>query len=81
MHSRLAFHFGRESGIRQTSETAEQLQRQNAERRRQLAADRAQHAETLRISSREVLRARLEIAILKRDAALRDAPSPSAAVH
>jgi uncharacterized protein (TIGR02246 family) len=63
----------RESGIRQTAETVEQLQAQNAELRRQLAAERAQHAEALRIATRQALQARLEVAVMRRDAAGKDA--------
>jgi predicted RNase H-like nuclease (RuvC/YqgF family) len=80
----LAFRFGPESGIRQTAERVEQLQAQNAELKRQLAAERTQNVQlqdALDIASRKALQARMEVAVLKRDAALAAAPSPSASVH
>jgi hypothetical protein len=40
-----------------------------------------QMQEALDIASRELLQARLQIAVLERDAALAAAPSPSASVH
>jgi hypothetical protein len=88
LENRLAFRFGRESGIRQTAETVEQLQQQNAQLKTELAAERAQRVfdmeqrgGALDRASRELLQARLEIAVVKRDAALAAGPSPSAAVH
>jgi ribosomal protein L29 len=82
------FPFWPRNGIRQTAETVEQLQQQNAQLKTELAAERAQRVfgmeqrgGALDRASRELLQARLEIAVVKRDAALAAGPSPSAAVH
>jgi len=78
---RIAFQFGRQSGLRSTNEIVEQLQQQ-------IAAERAQHAFNMEMMHKENLKLvrenvglRLDIARRDREAAFAQAPSPSGMVH
>jgi hypothetical protein len=78
---RLAFLFGRQSGIRATGETVEQLQEQLRREREQRAFDHRYFQEQIALLSRELAEARYELARRDREKAFAEAPSPSAMMH
>jgi septum formation topological specificity factor MinE len=75
--NRLAFQFGRQTGLRSASDVIDQLQVE-------LAAERAQVAELergLAVLSKELLEARLELAKRRVADAFAAMPSPSVMMH
>jgi hypothetical protein len=78
---RLAFLFGRQSGIRSTGETLEQVQEQLQRERSQRAFDHAYYQNQIAMLSRELAEARYEIARRDRENAFASAPSPSTSLH
>ena len=78
---RLAFQFGRQSGLRSTNEVVEQLQQQ-------IATESAQHAFNMEMMYKENIKlvrenSELRYELARRDTrdALASAPSPSAMMH
>jgi hypothetical protein len=78
---RRAFFFGRQSGIRSTGETVEQLQEQLRRERNQRAFDFACLEQEIAILSRQLAEARYEIAKRDREATFAAALSPSTMMH
>jgi hypothetical protein len=78
---RLAFLFGRQSGIRSTGEKLEQVQEQLRRERSQRAFDHSYYQEQIALLSRELAEARYEIAKRDREKAFAEAPSPSGMLH
>ncbi len=80
-NKRRAFFFGRQSGIRASGETLEQLQELLRREKEQRAFDHRYYQEQIGLLSRELAEARYEIAKRDREAAFACAPSPSGMVH
>jgi DNA-binding transcriptional MerR regulator len=78
---RLAFLFGRQSGIRSTGETLEQVQEQLQRERSQHTFDVAQFQEQISFLLRDNAELRLEIATRDREAAFAALPFPSGMMH
>jgi hypothetical protein len=76
---RRAFFFGRQSGLRATGETVEQLQEQLRRKREQCQFDHRYFQEQIGLLSRELAEARYEIA--KRDGEKAFAEAPSGMMH
>jgi hypothetical protein len=80
-NKRRALFFGRQSGIRASGETLEQLQELLRHEREQRAFDHTHYQEQLALLSRALAEARYEIAKRDREALFAHAPSPSGMVH
>jgi hypothetical protein len=78
---RLAYFFGRQSAIRSTGETLEQLQEQLRAEKAQRAFDNAHFQEQISFLLRDNAELRLEIARRDREAAFAAVPSPSGMMH
>jgi hypothetical protein len=78
---RFAFTFGRQSGIRTTSEVVEQLSEQLRKERAQHRFDLAEKEKELALMLRELSELRLELARRETIAAFALASSPSASLH
>ena len=80
-HNRLAFRFGRQSGIRSTSDAIDQLEAQLRAERAQHAFDVAELEREKAILLRDLLEARHELARRDRVDAFVRVPSPSVLMH
>jgi ferritin len=81
VHDRLAFRFGRQSGIRPTSDTVEQLQAQIDRLQEQIKFNAAEHEREIAILLRDLMQARCELARRDMIDAFAGAPSPSEMKH
>jgi ferritin len=81
MHDRLAFRFGRQSGLRSTSNTVDQLQAQIERLKEQIKFNAAEHERQIAGLLRDLMQARYEPARRDMIDAFESAPSPSAMVH
>jgi hypothetical protein len=79
--TRLAFQFGRQSGLRATSEMVDQLQAQLEAERKQHAFDNAEKEKEIAILVRDLMQAKYELA--RRDVvdAFANAAIPSTMTH
>jgi hypothetical protein len=77
----VAFLFGRQSGIRSTGETLEQVQEQLRAERSQRAFDNAHFQEQISFLLHDHAELRLENTRRDREAAFAQAPSPSTMMH
>jgi hypothetical protein len=80
MHDRLVFRFGRQTGIRSTSDVVDQLQAEIERLREQIKFNAAEHEREIAILLRELMQARYELARRDMIDASAGAPSPSAMV-
>jgi len=81
VHDRLAFRFGRQSGIRPTSDTVEQLQAQIDRLQEQLRFNAAEHEREIAVLIRDLMKAKYELARRDMIDAFAAAPSPSEMKH
>jgi len=81
MHDRLAFRFGRQTGIRSTSDTVDQLQAQIEQLKEQLKFNAAEYERQIAVLLRDLMQARCELARGDLVDAFANAPSPSAMLH
>ena len=81
MHDRLAFRFGRQTALRSTCDTVEQLQAQIESLKEQLKFNAAEYERQIAVLMRDVMEARYELARRDLVDAFAGAPSPSAMVH
>jgi len=78
LHERLAFRFGRQSALRSTCDTVEQLQAKIEQLKAQLKFNAAEYEKQITVLLRD---ARLELARRDLVDAFAAEPSPSATVH
>jgi hypothetical protein len=81
MHDRLAFRFGRQTALRSTSETVEQLQAEIERLREQLKFNAAEYEKQIAVLIRDLMQAKYELAWRDMIDAFASASSPSAMVH
>jgi len=81
MHDRLAFRFGRQTALRSTCDTVEQLQAQIESLKEQLKFNAAEYERQIAVLMRDVMEARYELARRDLVDSFAGAPSPSAMVH
>jgi hypothetical protein len=88
VHDRLAFRFGRQTALRSTCDTVEQLQAENQRLKEQMRFNSAEYEKQIAVLLRDLSRAEYKLAQAKYELVRRDlvdafagAPSPSAMVH
>jgi len=81
VRARLAFGFGRQTALRSTCDTVEQLQAQIEQLKAQLKFNAAEYEKQITVLLRDLMQARLELARRDLVDAFAAEPSPSATVH
>jgi len=81
MHDRLAFRFGRQTALRSTCDTVEQLQAQIESLKEQLKFNAAEYERQIAVLMRDVMEARYELARRDLVDAFASAASPSPMKH
>jgi predicted phage tail protein len=81
MHDRLAFRFGRQTALRSTCHTVEQLQAQIDRLKEQMRFNAAEYEKQIAVLIRDLTRAEYKLAQRDMIDASASAPSPSAMVH
>jgi hypothetical protein len=81
VHDRLAFRFGRRTGIRSTSDVVDQLQAEIERLREQIKFNAAEHEREIAVLIRDLMQAKYELARRDLVDTFASAPSPSAMVH
>jgi hypothetical protein len=79
--NRLAFLFGRQTALRSTSDTVDQLQAQIERLQEQLKFNAAEHEREIAVLLRDLMQAKFELAHRDLVDAFANAPSPSAMKH
>jgi excinuclease UvrABC nuclease subunit len=79
--NRLAFRFGRQTGLRSTSDVVDQLQAQIERLQEQLKFNAAEHERQIAVLLRDLMQAKYELARRDMIDAFASAPSPSAMKH
>jgi predicted phage tail protein len=81
VHDRLAFRFGRQTGLRSTSDTVDQLQAQIESLKEQIKFNAAEYERHIAALMRDLMAAHYELARRDLVDAFADASSPSTMVH
>ena len=81
MHDRLAFRFGRQTGLRSTNDVVEQLQAQIASLKEQIKFNAAEYERQIAVLMRDLTRAEYKLAQRDMIDAFAGTPSPSAMKH
>jgi ferritin len=81
VHDRLAFRFGRQTALRATCDTVEQLRAEIDRLKEQMRFNAAEHERQIAVLIRDLMQARYELAQRDLVDAFAAEPSPSATVH